>query len=123
MKDKVMRVAALAVIMSLVFAVTACGVTADYKDIGSALDAYTTGSYIVGKTVSISTDRDKEASDRLEALGVLYNGEYFKGGSKYDVIIWIENDCDWESGKKYTVRITDVITDTTSYFVYGTIQK
>ena len=120
---KGIRIAVMAFIMSVVLAVTACGTSVDYKNISTALDAYSTGSYIVGKTVTVSTDKDEETCASLESLKLLYKGDYLKDGEEYPVYVWIENDYDWVNNRSYTVRITDIELNTGMYYMYGIIQK
>lgn len=88
-----------------------------------ALDAYSSGTYIIGKTVRISSDKDQETSDNLESLKILYKGVYITDDDKYQTLVIIEDDFDWECNKTYTVRITEISTAGGLYRLYGTIQK
>lgn len=117
-------VAALtAAVMSLMLLMTGCGLFTDYKNVNEALDAYSSGTYIIGKTVRISSDKDQETSDNLESLKILYKGVYITDDDKYQTLVIIEDDFDWECNKTYTVRITEISTAGGLYRLYGTIQK
>lgn len=115
------KIKMLAVFLSFVFVLTACGSSgtkssADFANPNKAIDAYVDGQNIVGLTVDVVATLSDTGSDDIRCSFYVdgYNGSF-----KENVLVYGRGAIEIEKDKTYTVKITEVRKSNNTYAIEG----
>lgn len=109
----------VAILISLVFILTACGeseASVDFANPNKAIDAYKNDQNIVGQTVNvIATLSDTGSSSSLCS----FYSEGYNGSFKENVLVMGMGDISIEKDETYTITITEVRHSNNTYVIEG----
>lgn len=113
------RIKIVAVLLSLVFILTACGgskSSADYKNPNKAVDAYVSGQSIIGKTVDVKATLSDTANS---STACSFYTDGYNGSLKENVLVLGRGVKKIEKGKTYTIKITEARKSNNTYVIIG----
>lgn len=120
------KIRIVAVLLSFVFILTACGKAADskssvdFKNPDKAIDAYVKDQNIVGRTVKVTASLSDTGS--ADGLCSFYSDGY-NGSFKENVLVYGRGAITIERGKSYTIKITEVRKSNNTYVIEGDFIK
>lgn len=115
------KVKLIAVILVLAFLFTGCGPKATFKHPDDAAERFLSGEDVVGLTIKVHTNPDREIAEYDSALGVIYNQGY-KGSLMKKLLIFVEDGQTFGANETHVVRIVSIHeTRTGDIYINGTI--
>lgn len=111
----------LAIIIAFTFVITGCGPKATFKHPDDAVERFLNGEEIVGLTIVVHTNPDKDVAEFSSKLGVIYDEGYHGSFTKTVVIFVGENDS-FGANETHVVKINSVRETRTGYiYIYAVI--
>ena len=101
------KVKVLSLVLVLVFIFTGCGPKATFKNPDDAVEHFLNGENVVGLTILVHTNTDKDVVEFENKLGIIYS-EGYKGSFMKKVVIFLNEGNSFEAGHAYAVKIESI---------------
>lgn len=110
------KIKIVAILLSFVFIISACGSSVNFANPNKAIDAYKNGQNIVGLTVNVTATISDTGSS---SIGCSFYSEGYNGSLRENVLVIGTGAISIEKGKTYTIKITEVRQSNHTYTIVG----